>query len=297
MSTGEFGVNFGRVRVVADLFSELGFDGIVRFDMLEPEYHALKALYERGVRPEFLGLIAVCTGVIDFQLGRGGADKLWATLAEVADGFDDLNSLRHVEFLMKVFLNEPINARSLRLKVARVRKLFGSGFAEWFIENFEKLRRRPVLLWRRLAETLGSGMEKKTMVFAMKSFDISHLICFGDYADFPWDIPIPVDFHVRHVTISAGMLERYESDEVFRKVWALVLRNVREKLGRNISLLRLDSLVWQIGKLMYGCNYVKSSSVNEIQRYMVEEVGVDAVLAGKFAEELTEFVDKVTVHF
>jgi len=33
MSIGEFGVNFGRVRVVTDLFSELGFDGIVRFNM------------------------------------------------------------------------------------------------------------------------------------------------------------------------------------------------------------------------------------------------------------------------
>jgi len=72
--------------------------------MLEPEYHALKTIYERGVRPEFLGLIAVCMGVVDFQLGRGGADKLCATLAEVADGFDYLNSLRHVEFLMKSFL-------------------------------------------------------------------------------------------------------------------------------------------------------------------------------------------------
>jgi DNA-(apurinic or apyrimidinic site) lyase len=297
MSVGEFGINFERVKVVANLFNGLGFERIVKFDMLEPEYHALRTLRDRGVRPEYSSLIAVCTGVIDFQLGRGGAEKLWATLAEVANRFDELNSLKQVEFLMKVFLSEPINARSLQLKIARIRKLFDSEFAEWFIENYEGVRQSPVVLWRRLAETLGSGMEQKTMVFAMKAFDISHLLYYGDYVDFPWDIPIPVDFHVRHVTISAGLLDRYGDDEAFRKVWALVLRKVREKLGRNVSLLRLDSLVWQVGKMMYACNYAKTSSLKEIQRYLTQKVGVDPVLANKFADELTKFIKKVNVNY
>lgn len=295
MSVEEVDVNLERVKVIADLFCELGLDKIVKFDMLEPEYQALKAIRERGVKPEFLGLISICTGIIDFQLGHGGADNFWATLARVASGFDNLNNLKQVEFLIKVFLNEPINVRSLRIKVARIWKIFNSGFGKWFVENYERIRENPVLLWKRLSETIESRMERKTMVFAMKAFDISHVICFGDYAKFPWDIPIPVDFHVKNVTVSAGLLEHYGSDESFRKAWILVLKSLKERVGGNISLLRLDSLVWQIGKIMYVCGYDRNSSAERIQRYMMEKIGVDAKLATRFASELTRFIEKVIV--
>ena len=53
--------------------------------MLEPEFHALKTLYRSGVKPKYLGLIAACTGVIDFHLGFGDADRLWKTLVKIAE--------------------------------------------------------------------------------------------------------------------------------------------------------------------------------------------------------------------
>jgi len=295
MYTSKSNVNPERVRVISNLFCDLGFNGIVKFDKLEPEYRALKVLHERKVSPSFLGLISICTGVIDFQLGYGGAEKLWSTLVEIADRFDYLNSLKQIEFLMKVFLNEPINARKLELKMNRIRKIFDSGFAKWFVENYEKLRQEPILLWKKLSKTLESRMEKKTMVFAMKAFDISHLICFGDYAKFPWNIPIPVDFHVKQVTISSGLLESYGDDQAFRKAWMLVLKSVKEKLGGNISLLRLDSSVWQIGRIMYKSRYNKNLSIKRIQHYMVEKIGVNIDLAVRFAVEMTRFIEKVIV--
>lgn len=76
-----------------------------------------------------------------------------------------------------------------------------------------------------------------------------------------------------------------------------VLRNVKERLRRNISLLRLDSLVWQVGKIMYGCNYAKSCSIKGIQRYMVEKVELNGTLASKFANELTKFIEKVDINY
>ena len=284
-----------RARVIADLFSSLGFNRTVKFDMLEPEFHALKTLYRSGVKPKYLGLIAVCTGVIDFQLGFGGADRLWKTLVEVAGKFEDLNDLRQVELLMTRLLTEPVNRRSLQVKAARIRRIFDSGFAGWFIEKYETLRRNPVVLWRRLSETLRSRMERKTMVFAMKAFDISHLICFGDYASFPWDIPIPVDFHIKNVTISSGLLRHYESDDSFRKAWAYVLKELKEKTGHNISLLRLDSIVWQLGKIMYASKYERKASMENIKRYMMEKIGVNTELAERFAEELTLNIDRVAI--
>jgi len=282
-----------RARIIADLFCSLGFNKIVKFDMLEPEFHALKTLHKSGVKARYLGLIAVCTGVIDFQLGFGGADRLWETLAEVAGKFEDLNDLRQVELLMISLLTEPVNRRSLQVKVARIRRIFDSGFAEWFIKKYESVRRNPVVLWRRLSETLRSRMERKTMVFAMKAFDISHLICFGDYVSFPWDIPIPVDFHIRNVTVSSGLLKRYENDDSFRKVWIYILKELKKKTGRNISLLRLDSVVWQLGKIMYAAKYERKASMKEIRRYMIEKIGVNAELSERFAEELTLNIDKI----
>jgi N-glycosylase/DNA lyase len=154
-------VNFERVNVIADLFCNLGLDKIARFDRLEPEYQALKILHERGIKPPYLSLISICTGVIDFKLGPGGAERLWATLVKAAKEFDNLNDLKQVEWLMKTFLNEPINAPDLHKKINRIRKLFDSGFVSWFIDHYEELRENPVLLWRRLSETLGSGMEQK----------------------------------------------------------------------------------------------------------------------------------------
>jgi N-glycosylase/DNA lyase len=133
------------------------------------------------------------------------------------------------------------------------------------------------------------------MVFAMKAFDISHLICFGDYAKFPGDIPIPVDFHVRNVTISAGLLKHHGTDDAHRKAWTQVLNNMKERLGSNISLLRLDSIVWQIGRIIYASKYNKNTSAQQIQKYLVEKVDADDKLAKRFAEELTKFIEKAAV--
>jgi len=63
---------FERIEILADLFCKLGFDKIVQFDLLEPEYAALKKIRSKNVEPEYLGLIALSAGTIDFQLGVGG---------------------------------------------------------------------------------------------------------------------------------------------------------------------------------------------------------------------------------
>jgi len=284
---------FERIKIIADLFCKLGFDKIVQFDLLEPEYTALKKIHSKNVEPEYLGLIALSAGTIDFQLGAGGAERFWSTLSTIADGFKELNSPGHIESLMRRFLNDPINARNQNIKRNRIRKIFSSGFVEWYLNSYDFLRKNPALLWKKLAETIGSSIEKKTMVFSMKAFDISNLVCYGDYLDFPWNIPIPVDFHVKRVTISAGLLDYYGSDDLVRYVWSLVLRKVRERLGRNITLLRIDSIAWQIGKIIYACKYRKEISQKSIEHYLTRKIGVEKTLANRMAIELTKFIEKI----
>ncbi|MEM2914465.1 MAG: N-glycosylase/DNA lyase [Candidatus Bathyarchaeia archaeon] len=194
---------------------------------------------------------------------------------------------------MTLFLYNPVNAQYLQIKKNRIRKIFIEGFADWYLNNYRYLRENPLILWSKLAEILNSPMNKKTIVFSMKAFDISNLICHGDYLPFPLDIPIPVDFHIKRATISAGLLDKYEDDELFRHVWSLVLRKVREKIGRNITLLRLDSIVWQIGKILYSCGYEKEPSRKSIEKYLTIKIGVENALAKKIAIELTQFINHV----
>lgn len=287
-------INYERVDRIADLISKLGFDGIIKFDYYEPEYTALKKIFSLNIEPKFLGLIALSAGTLDFQLGSGGAERFWSVLYETAKETRDLNSIGHIECLMMHFLNNPVNARRLEVKRERIKKIFGKGgFASWYIDNYEYLRENPEMLWKELAQVLGSPMNKKTIVFSMKAFDIANLICYGDYLPFPQKIPIPVDFHVKRVTISSGLLKRYCDDELFRKVWSLVLNKVKNNLGRNITLLRLDSLVWQIGKILYRCEYEREPSQKSIEEYLTRKIGIEKTLAREIATELTRFIDNV----
>ncbi|MEM0035067.1 MAG: N-glycosylase/DNA lyase [Desulfurococcus sp.] len=294
-------INEERVNVIADLLSKLGFNGIARFDKFEPEYRVLKILYERGVKPPYLGLIAVCAGVIDYQLKAGGSDKFWATLLEVARSYHDLNSVSQVEKLMEEFLSKEINSIKRDDKSSRIKKIFESGLASKIVENYDEIKKKPGIIWEKLASVLSktgkesvirSKMREKTIVFAMKAFDISHFICFGNYVELPEDIYIPVDFHVKQVTISAGLLKEYGSDDEFREAWRMVHEKVRGKIRGNINLLRLDSIVWQIGKIMYKNAYDRDLSVMEITDYLSGCIGVGRELAEKLAQELTRFIKK-----
>ena len=285
--------NLQRVDVVAELLSKLGFDGIARLDRHEPEYTALKKIFSLNVEPKFLGLIALSAGLIDFQLGYGGAECFWDTLFKIADRTRRLNSLKGVEALMTLFLNEPINAKYREIKRRRLERIFRGGFADWYNISYEGLTKDPWILWSKIANSLGSPMNKKTIVFSMKAFDIANLICYGDYLPLPQDIPIPLDFHVKHVTISAGLLNHYGVDEHFRHVWSLVLNKVKNNLGRNISLLRLDSLVWQIGKILYKCRYEKERSQKNIEEYLTRKINTEKTLAKEIATELTLYIDRV----
>ena len=251
-------INMDRVRVLGSLLSELGFDGIVRFDLKEPEYKALNRLFSDGVSPKILGLVSIVAGSIDYQLGAGGAERFWSSLVESYSEIGDIKELKDVKSLFYLFISKPINRRLNNQKTRRIEKLLNESFSRWYLNNYENLINRPVVVWSVLASSLNTGMEKKTIVFAMKAWDISHLICYGDYLDFPWTIPIPVDYHVRNISLSSGIIELCKNDDMFRRVWHEVLKIVRENINKHITLLRVDSLVWQSGKIISENKFNKS---------------------------------------
>lgn len=126
----------------------------------------------------------------------------------------------------------------------------------------------------------------------MKIYDIAHLICYDTYLEFPWDIPIPCDLQVERVSKTAGLVD---SDDPAKTMaaWETVMKEVSERVGRDISLLRIDSIVWQAGQVIGTNNRSRMDARDGLLRHF-EEVGIESDPATELAEELTRAMDGPT---
>jgi N-glycosylase/DNA lyase len=119
----------------------------------------------------------------------------------------------------------------------------------------------------------------------MKVYDIIHLIENGTYLDFPENIPIPCDLQVERVARTSGITDSDEENEVM-DAWAKVASWVSDELGKSISLLRIDSIVWQSGQVIGG-HEPNQEAAREALIGHFEEVGISPDKAADLAQELT----------
>ncbi|MCD6444847.1 N-glycosylase/DNA lyase [Candidatus Bathyarchaeota archaeon] len=275
-----------RVEAVAEAFSLMGYEGLIRFDSKEPEYATIKTLYEHGLSPEFLALTVVCAGVNDFQLGAGGAEAYWSSLTEIVSrNLSNIRSVEDVRRVMEEHLKEPVCKRLITLRRERLRRFFGSGFPKWLMSNLDKARGDPRGFWIRLAQSLNNELKQKTVVFTVKVFDLFNLVVYGEYLSLPYDIPIPVDVHVARVALSSGIVGDVK-EELVRRAWAMVAEGMSKRWRIHVSLLRLDSLVWQIGKIMSRQRFERASCKDAIIRYLSRELKIPSEHARAIAEEM-----------
>lgn len=276
--------NPDRVNDVASAFSEIGIGGIEAFDEEEPEYDTLVTLTNRYESDGHLALLSVMAGLSDFQLAID-AQAYWNSLEEVVLDHGSLDSVRDVNTMMNEFLDEPVNARFTEMKRNRLVKLNENGFPEWFLDNYPT--RLPVEIWEQTAIDLGGRrkMSNKTVVLAMKILDIHNLIVNGAYLDFPDDIDIPVDVHVKRVALFSGITSSSEAEQV-RRCWAEVADRIEAELGANISLLRIDSVVFQFGQLISQAGFDPVNSRQKIIKHAVNS-GLSVDVAEQLALSLT----------
>jgi N-glycosylase/DNA lyase len=128
-------------------------------------------------------------------------------------------------------------------------------------------------------------MKRKTIVFAMKVYDIIHLIENGTYLDFPQNIPIPCDLQVERVARTSGITDSEQEDEVM-SAWAEVASQVSDGLGKSISLLRIDSIVWQSGQIIGEHEPHQEAARDALIEYF-EEVDIETEEAETLAKALT----------
>jgi len=289
-----------RINTIAKLLSELGFDGIIEFDKRDPGYKMLK-LIARMREIEGVYAIALCAGINDFQLLKGGAEEYWHTLYLTYREFRsekgvigrDATKLFELFFL---FLKKAINARLHSIKLKRTKALCKSSLMKDLLSNLNKYKQNPLVLWKTLAKVLRTGTSKKTIVVSMKLFDIANLVVEGKYLDFPKNIPIRVDIHTIDVSISSGIVSKYTSSSDIIKAWLNVLDIVNLEIYPKVNLLRIDSIVWQIGKIIYQARFDKTLSEQLLVKYFVEEIDIEREIAERMAKEFTYNVDEVMTY-
>jgi len=275
-------MNEQRVDIVADSLASIGYHGIAAFDRTEPEYETLELLYKQFESEAHIKLLAICATTQDYQL-NGDAQRFWQELNQVIEGYDSLKTTKTVQEVLDELMRKDVNSRLNQQKRERLSKLFQSNFDSWFIQNHEPAE--PVEVWNQLADGMQTRKKSKTVVLAMKIYDIAHLIRHGEYFEFPFDIPIPCDLQVERVSVSSGITDTKDSGEVI-EAWGEVMEGVTERLGRPVSLLRIDSVVWQAGQII-GRNEPDQQNARKELLEHFSEVDLNQEPAQNLAHELT----------
>jgi N-glycosylase/DNA lyase len=275
-------MNRNRVSEVSQAIASLGYEGIVAFDKEEPEYQTFITLSNQLGNEPHRALLGICAGTADYQLA-GDAQQFWEALEGIALTLDQLESTDDVREVLWTFMEADVNARLKQQKIARLEKLFNRDFADWFIENYGEAQ--PLTVWENLADALDNPMKRKTIVFSMKVYDIINLIENGIYLEFPKDIPIPCDLQVERVARTSRITDSEEEDGVIN-AWAEVASKISDKLRRFMSLLRIDSIVWQSGQII-GEHEPNQGASQEALIEHSEEIGIETDQGEQLAESFT----------
>lgn len=280
-----------RIAAVAEAITGLGYGGILAFDRTEPEYDTFETLVDEYGNRDGVYLLAVCSSLVDYKLPEGkDAQEFWAVFERVALDAGPPETTADVVTTMEAFLEEPINEQLTDQKRDRVQRLFRNDFADWFAWNHHAVPAGEV--WNRLAEALNNDRRNKTVVFAMKVYDIVNLLADGSYRTFPEDVTIPVDFHVRNVTTSAGLVPGDDPDDAaVSDAWADVTTAVEDAFQRPVSVFRIDSIVWQLGQIIYEAETPEPA----LREFLTDEIGVEEDVAATLATELTAGRDEDVV--
>lgn len=272
-----------RISEVADAMTALGYDGIVQFDKTEPEYAYMVEAVDRVESETHLALLTVLAATQDYQLA-GDAQLFWQTLEETVLAQDEISSEADVNATLNEFMEKQVNGRLRSQKKDRLVRMANNGFGEWFIESYPEVE--PLRVWEEIAAALETDKDKKTVAFAMKIYDIFNLVVNGEYLDLPVDLPIPCDLQVERVATASGITNSSDRDAVMA-AWADVMKQVNAELDRPVSMLRIDSIVWQAGQIISDNGDQRAASENDLREHFEDEVGLSETNSKRLAEELT----------
>ncbi|AFA38237.1 Uncharacterized protein conserved in archaea [Pyrobaculum oguniense TE7] len=228
-----------RLEKVAETLRHLGIVAVLQMEKRDPQYRAVCDVVK--THGELAGArLALMNALVSYRLS-GKGEEHWLYFGQyfaerdIRDFCWDF--LEYID--TSPYLKVGRETRKKRiLKVCR------------YVPDLEDLS----ATLRQLSQLLSADPEQKTLVFAIKMLNYAYMCSRGVDRLLPFDIPIPVDYRVAHLTWCAGLLE-LRPEEAMRsyrevqRVWDVVAR----KSG--IPPLHIDTVLWLAGRaVLYGEN-------------------------------------------
>ncbi|MFV1995576.1 MAG: N-glycosylase/DNA lyase [Verrucomicrobiales bacterium] len=286
-----------RVAPLGKALGALPIDVYEAIDRGEPEWHIMEA-FAAADSPSAI-LAALAMALSDYQLGPGGAKQYWQDVNEILSHEGVPRTIKEVGDFMTRVLSCPVSARFRDKKETRVSRLLRSDLPAFLKgRSIVGLGRDPMALWHALASAMRQDLHAKTVVFAIKVFDLMHRIATNRYLDFPSRVPIVADLRIARVSLSSGLLSAPNDQQVKEalvqagkyaskytaeiiEAWA----RVSEGAG-GLSLFRIDSLVWQVAEGIYKHRGNPPEAMSKTRK-MLEGYGASPEAADLVAHELT----------
>ncbi len=225
----------------------------------EPEWKHLHIFADRYKFGAFANLM-LAVGLNDYQLKGKAEIAYWPVIRQKLQNLPAPSTLKELHLYLARFYE---NERMRTAKLNRLEKYFRSELAREIWESTPQSIATDFLnIWNKLAFIMGQNKSAKTICFAMKCLGIALLIKGEHNFDFT-PIPIPVDSRVRKFTKE---LFGIQSDEEIRQVWTEILTEIR-KNDKRITMLHLDSLIWQIAPL------TPSEIIKYFEKLGIKEIG------------------------
>ncbi len=218
--------------IISEILKGLGVECARKIEeKVDLQFEAIKKL-SRFVNSELLMKLVIANSIVSYQLSAKG-EEWWNEFAEYFSGRELRDETKILEEYRKFLPNSRTNRRLVDVKLRRIEKIKGvlerlslDDLREFYMKNMNGLREL-------IADSLGSNLNSKTIVFMVKMFGYSGRIAFGKFVPFPMNIPIPLDSRIKRYT---SMITNTEPT----KFWNIV----SEKSG--IPPLHIDSILWPV---------------------------------------------------
>ena len=198
------------------ILSEFTKDDIIRIEKSDPQFVALKKLYQKIEDKNLFIKFVLINALISYQLQTTG-EKYWQNFSE----FFSIKKRKPDDFyqFIQIYNKRLINQRQKRLK--KVLECVAKTD-----DNFlAKSMNNPMLLLDFLSTCLKQKKDAKTIVFSIKMFLYSLDIVYEKHHFAPFGIMLPIDSRIKKIS----------SDKSF---WF----DIEKKTA--IPLLHLDSIIW-----------------------------------------------------
>jgi DNA-(apurinic or apyrimidinic site) lyase len=229
---------------IIDILQEIPFSIWNRIVQYEPEWRYFNSIKHRFAN-HIWQVIYIMMGLNAYQLKGRAEEGYWLPLSNYLANLP-LNS--PLTLIQACFLDFYKFERLPKNKIKRVHRFCSSRLFQELVNNDTKSNNIPSIpyIWNQLAQTMKQNPTDKTIVFALKCLGVHLLMEQVSGLDFS-TIPIPVDSRIRQTT--ARLTSLILSDKAIQNFWSSILHQINQHLQTQITMIHLDSLLWQISLL------------------------------------------------